>query len=44
MKGEIELKGRFYYDNAKAMASNTVPAGDKVIIRDDRIISEPPGR
>ena len=38
MKGEIELKGRFYYDNAKAMALEyTVPAGDKVIIRDDRI-------
>ena len=37
-KGEIELKGRFYYDNAKAMALEyTVPAGDKVIIRDDRI-------
>ena len=38
MKGEIELKGRFYYDNTKAMALEyTVPAGDKVIIRDDRI-------
>ena len=45
MKGEIELKGRFYYDNAKAMALEyTVPAGDKVIIRDDRIILRTAGQ
>jgi len=45
MKGEIELKGRFYYDNTKAMALEyTVPAGDKVIIRDDRIILRTAGQ
>lgn len=45
MKGEIELKGRFYYDNAKAMALiYTQPAGDKVIIRDDRIILKTAGQ
>ncbi len=41
MKNEIELKGRFYYDNSLAMALDyTVPEGDKVIIRNDRIILE----
>lgn len=45
MKGEIELKGRFYYDNAKAMALvYTQPAGDKVIIREDRIILKTAGQ
>lgn len=45
MKGEIELKGRFYYDNAKAMALvYTQPAGDKVIIRDERIILKTAGQ
>ena len=39
MKNETELKGRFYYDNSLAMALDyTVPEGDKVIIRNDRII------
>ena len=45
MKNEIELKGRFYYDNSLAMALDyTVPEGDKVIIRNDRIILKTAGQ
>ena len=45
MKNEIELKGRFYYDNRLAMALDyTVPEGDKVIIRNDRIILKTAGQ
>ena len=45
MKNEVELKGRFYYDNARAMALDyTSPAGDKIIIRDDRIILKTGGQ
>lgn len=45
MKSGIELKGRFYYDNAKAMALDyTEPAGDKVIIRDGSIILKTAGQ
>lgn len=45
MKNESELKGRFYYDSAVAMALDyTVPEGDKVIIRDDRIILRAAGQ
>lgn len=45
MKNEIELKGRFYYDNALAMALDySVPAGDKIIIRNDRIVLKTAGQ
>ena len=45
MNNEIELKGRFYYDNSLAMALDyTVPEGDKVIIRNDRIILKTAGQ
>lgn len=45
MKNEIELKGRFYYDNARAMALDySIPAGDKVIIRNDRIVLKTAGQ
>lgn len=45
MKNEIELKGRFYYDNSLAMALDyTVPESDKVIIRNDRIILKTAGQ
>ncbi len=44
MKNEIELKGRFYYDNSLAMALDyTVPEGDKVIIRNESIIHNTAG-
>lgn len=47
MKHETELKGRFYYDNTgtRAMALDyTLPEGDKVIIRNDRIILRTAGQ
>ena len=45
MKNEIELKGHFYYDNSLARALDyTVPEGDKVIIRNDRIILKTAGQ
>ena len=41
----IELKGRFDHDNSLAMALDyTVPEGDKVIIRNDRIILKTAGQ